>query len=91
MAFAADEITSSEFKDVRSDLDDSPDKLVSDDQRDGNIRLRPRVPGIDVQVRSADPRSQHLYKDVTPTNGWHRNFRQRKARFGRGFNQCQHC
>ena len=54
VALAAHEVAYLEVVDVDAELHDLADELVADDERDRDVRLRPRVPRIDVQVRPAD-------------------------------------
>src|SRR5262249_8538197 len=54
VSLAADDVAGMEVVHVRANLDDLPDKLMSDHHRDRNRLLRPLIPVVDMDVGSAD-------------------------------------
>ena len=90
VALAAHEVTHLEVVDIDAELHDLPDELVTDDQRHRDVRLRPGVPRIDVEVRPANAGSQDLDQDFAPANCGYRHVRVAQARFGLRFDESLH-
>ena len=90
VALAAHEVADLEVVDVDAELDDLADELVADDERHRDVRLRPGVPRIDVQVGPANAGAQHLDEDVAPADRRYRHVLVAQARFGLGFDESLH-
>ena len=90
VALAADEVAGREVGDVAADLDDLADELVADDERRLDRLLRPRIPGVDVQVRAADAGLVDADQDVVDAHRRLGHVAQLEARAGRGLDQGVH-
>ncbi len=64
VAFSADELARGNVEDVGADRDDLADKLMADDQADGDGSGRPGVPVKDVEIGAADAGEEDANLDV---------------------------
>ena len=64
MPFSGNEFAGMKVIHIRADCDDLPDKLMTNDQRNGNRLLRPLIPVEDVNVSAADAGSQDPDQDI---------------------------
>ena len=69
MAFAADDVAGIEVINIRSHFDNFPDKFVPNRHGDRNRLLRPIVPLINMDVRSADAGVSDADQDIIDTDG----------------------
>jgi hypothetical protein len=82
MAFATHDIARIEVIDIRPDLDDLSDKLMSDRHGHGDCLLRPLVPVVDVNVCAADAGVAHTNQHVVDADHRLRYIFQPKAALG---------
>ena len=80
VALAADQVAYLEVVDVGADLDDLADELVADHQRHRDRRLRPGVPGVDMEVGAADAGLLDPDQDVVDADRGLGNVAQGEAR-----------
>ena len=82
MTLATDNLAGKEVGDIRADFDNLADKLMPNDQRHRNGLLRPRIPVVDMQVRSADARALDTDQNVIDADTGLGNLFQPQARLG---------
>ena len=68
VALPANDIAREEIVDVRANLYDAAGEFVAYGHRYGDGALRPIVPLVNVDVRPANARAEHLNQDVVNTN-----------------------
>src|SRR5688572_6982859 len=90
MAFAGNDLAGLEVVDVGSHAHDLAHELMADDHRNRNGALRPLVPVIDVNVRSADARTGNANKNVVNADGGFGDVLQPQAFPGARFNEGFH-
>ena len=90
VAFSRNKFARIEVVDVRADLDNFTDELMSDRHRYRNGLTRPVVPLIDVNVGPTDPCAQDANTDIVDSNCGFGNVLQPKAGLGVRFNKCLH-
>ena len=82
VALAANEVADGHPLDVGGDLGDRTPELMANDPRGHNAGAGPRIPGVDMQVRPADPPGKHLDEDFAspgPGDGRVGEFQPRSA------------
>ena len=80
VALAAHQVTRAQLLNVGPGVHDLADELVPDHERHRHVRLRPAIPGVDVQVRTADTRPEDTDQDVVPAQGRDGHVLQPEAR-----------
>jgi hypothetical protein len=90
VALRADEVADLRRGDLPADLDDLADELVAEHQRRGDVRPRPRVPRVDVQIRAADAGAQHADDHVERAGRRVGDVGERQARRCVELGECLH-
>ena len=90
MSFTTDHFTRMEVGDIGTNLDDFADKFMTDHHRDGNRFLSPRIPLVNVDIGSTDPRSIDTNQDIIDPNSGDGNPFQGEAGAGMLFHQGLH-
>ena len=85
MPFARDNHPGMEINDMTANGLDDTDKLVTDLHWGRNGALRPRIPIVDVDIRSANRRTQNTDQDVKLPGLRQRNFFQPNPRTALSF------
>src|ERR1700691_4086865 len=88
MAFAADNVAGIEVINIRSDFDNFPDKFVPNRHGDWNRLLRPIVPLINMDVRSADAGVSDTDQDIIDTDVGFRYLFKPEPRLRLTFHKC---
>ena len=88
MAFAADDVARIEVINIRSDFDNFPDKFMPNRHGDRNRLLRPIVPLINMDVRSADAGVSDTDQDIIDTDVGFWNLFKPKSRLRFTFHKC---
>src|SRR5258708_18405053 len=88
--FADDEIAFRKTFHVIAGKIDNSNKFVSDGHRHGNRLLRPRVPVVNVDVRSTDRCLQNADENVVAADFWNWNCFEPKSRLGLSLNDGLH-
>lgn len=82
MPFRTHDVAGMEVGDVAAHLDDLADELMPDRQRRRDRLLRPLVPVVDVDVRTADPGSVDTDQNIVDANLRLRDIGEPEARLG---------
>ncbi len=90
VAFTADNVAGMEVRHVGSDFDDFTDKFVSDDHGNGDGALSPRVPFVNMHVRTADAGSVDFDQYVIEADFGFRNVFQPEPFFCVAFDEGLH-
>ena len=90
VAFAAHEVSGREVGNVRAHLHHLAHELVADHERRLDGLRGPRVPGLDVEVRAADPRLVDADQHVVDADGRVGPFPELQARSLGGLDQGEH-
>ena len=90
VALGADDVADVHIEDADPHLRHLADELVAEDQRRRDRLLRPRVPGLDVQVGATDAGATHADEHVRRSGHGDRHVRQFQSCLGCGLAQGQH-
>ena len=91
MPLARDVVADAEALDGRTDGDDLAGEFVADDARRLDAVLRPRVPVVDVQVRTADAGAKDANEDVVEARLRDRHFFEPQSLLASAFDDRSHC
>src|SRR6187399_689016 len=90
MAFTGDQLSRLKVIDVRTHRHDFADELMANRHRDRNGLLRPFVPVVDVNIRTADSGPENTDKDVIDSDFRFGNILEPETGLRVRFNECLH-